>query len=287
MKRYLLPLLMLGLSCKSRTVPTTSVAGTLPPTPAQDAGDSDSKVALTIHVDRVSVGGSRSFLWARTGVEPAGAPLMMVLHGDGGDAASMRQYVGAELERLSLGKAHIAYVEGLDRTWETNTANSPNDGPYIDAVRASFTGDAAPRAVYLFGYSRGGFMANKLACERSQWVTAIASNAGGAPYATALKDAEGVQRCPGQAPVASIVLHGVDDREVPFADAPWTAGYWAYINGCDHEAMTTTAESVCRAYINCPAATPSWFCAVPGVGHAVWKDAPRVAWTFFESLPSK
>ncbi len=247
----------------------------------------DAAPSVTMVAERVSVGGGRSFLWARTGTEPANAPLLMVLHGDGGDGQGMRNDVGAALEKLAFAQVQFVYPDGVGRTWDTNTVGSPADLAYLEAIRGSFTGARAPRAVYLFGYSRGGFMANLLACEHSDWVTAIASNAGGAPYATSIKGSDGVSRCPGQKPVASIALHGMQDTEVAFADAPWTGAYWANINGCDMNTMVATGESVCKAYASCPVATPSWFCAVPGVGHSVWSEAPRVAWGFFSSLPTK
>lgn len=289
MIRRVLAALSMLCSCKHVATYTPAVLPGSDAGALTDAGGESADVLspppLVMQADRISVGGGRSFLWARTGTEPEHAPLLMVLHGDGGNGTDMRGYVGAELERLVLGQAHVVYPDGVGRTWDTNTAGAPADNDYLEAVRASFAEARKPRAIYLFGYSRGGFMANMMACQHGDWVTAIASNAGGAPYATALKDADGLSRCPGEKPVASIALHGTEDTEVAFADAPWTGEYWAHVNGCNTTTMLPTTETVCKAYANCPAAAPSWFCAVPGVGHAVWGQAPRVAWEFFKALP--
>src|SRR5690606_14043271 len=93
--------------------------------------------------------------------------------------------------------------------------------------------------IFATGYSSGGFLANLIACQRSGLLRAIASNAGGAPYNQAEAWPNGYPRCPGQAPVAAMALHGRLDFGVTIDSGRFSAEYWAYVNGCDEGRMET------------------------------------------------
>lgn len=102
-----------------------------------------------------------------------------------------------------------------------------------------------PQRIYVMGFSNGGFMAHRLACERSDLITAIVDIAGAGSLD------EGVCTAFNPDPVSVLQIHGTADEtilyngeapEAPSEDDPeGSAGYpgvaedarrWARINGC-------------------------------------------------------
>ena len=135
--------------------------------------------------------------------------------------------------------------------------------------------------LFATGYSSGGFLANVIACQRSGLLRAIASNAGGAPYKQAQTWPNGYAKCPDQAPIAMLALHGEDDYGVTLSSGRFSAEYWAYVNGCKTDAMETTGYRECQVYRGCPSGKAVGFCPIPGLGHWVWDHAAAATWSFF------
>ena len=88
--------------------------------------------------------------------------------------------------------------------------------------------------VVAVGYSNGGFMAHRLACDGLDGLTAVVSLAG-ASFADET-------RCADAAPVSVLQIHGDADDQVLYAGEPGNAGYpgalavahrWAHRAGCD------------------------------------------------------
>jgi len=237
---------------------------------------------------RVSVAGrDRSFQLVTPRILAPGRayPLVLVLHGDGGDAAGF--HAAMPFERASGEDAILAYPDGLRRTWDLETTSDNPDVAFLAAIVDALAGELPVdrREVFAFGYSSGGFVANVTACQRPGLLRAISSSAGGAPYGQKESWPNGYPRCPGQGPVAAIVLHSRDDFGVTFDSGKFDAMYWAYVNGCDEGEMETTGYSECRAYRRCNPGKPVAFCDLTGVGHWVWDRAPEASWTFFRALP--
>jgi polyhydroxybutyrate depolymerase len=211
-------------------------------------------------------------------------PLVLYFHGDGGDGAGMHQ--GVPFENASGDDALIAYPDGIGHTWDLETPRDNRDVAFVEAlideVAAAHPVDR-PR-IFATGYSNGGFFANVLACQRSSLIRAIASNAGGAPYNQADRWPNQFPKCPGEAPVAAIALHGENDNGVTLDSGRFSAEYWAYVNGCNMGAMEATAYPECRAYRGCATGKPVAFCQVPGLGHWVWDRASVVSWQFFTKV---
>mgnify|MGYP005853202923 CR=1 FL=1 len=209
-------------------------------------------------------------------------PLVLVFHGDGGDAQGF--HAAFPFERASGADAILAYPDGIGRTWDLETTRGNRDVRFVEAVIDAIA-DSLPvdRArVFATGYSSGGFLANVLACQRSPVVRAIASNAGGAPYNQEERWPNGFPRCPGQTPVAAIALHGRHDFGVTLDSGRFSAEYWAYVNGCDPGTMETTGYDECLAYRGCPTGKAVAFCEIPALGHWVWDQAAEASWTFFQ-----
>lgn len=216
--------------------------------------------------------------------EPGRAyPLVLVMHGDGGGADSFHR--GFPFEKASGVDAVLAYPEGGPGGWDLETTRDNPDVRYVehlvDALAHRFTLDRA--RVFAAGYSRGGFFANVLACQKAGFLRAISSSAGGAPYAQASTFVNGYPKCPGQQPTAAIALHGDLDLAVTVDSGRFSAEYWAYVNGCTTTEIEPTHYAECTAYRGCPRGKAVAFCEVADVSHWVWDRAAEASWTFFRT----
>lgn len=208
-------------------------------------------------------------------------PVILVMHGDGGHAAGFHE--GYPFERATGADAILAYPEGLGYTWDLETLGDNRDvklaEKIFDELSARFPVDRS--RLFATGYSSGGFLANVIACQRSGLLRAIASNAGGAPYKQAQTWPNGYSKCPEQAPIAMLALHGEDDYGVSLSSGRFSAEYWAYVNGCKTDEMETTGYHECHVYRGCPSGKAVGFCPIPGLGHWVWDQAAVATWSFF------
>jgi polyhydroxybutyrate depolymerase len=115
----------------------------------------------------------------------------------------------------------------------------------IDEIAARTRID--PARIYVAGHSNGGFMSHRMACDRADKVTAIASISG-----VTFADPA---RCAPMAPVAVLQVHGTLDDSVSFeggvlrvpglTDASYpgaaeTASLWLGFDGCDPALGETT-----------------------------------------------
>lgn len=141
------------------------------------------------------------------------APVVIALHGANQTAAKMRDYT--RLEELADDQGFVvAFGSGVAGTWNAGGCCRPkaNDMAYLDALLAHVTDPVRsrtvidPRRVFLTGFSNGGMMALRYACERSDVVAAVAA-----------VGATVVSPCAPHSPVAVLDVHGEIDRVVPLA----------------------------------------------------------------------
>jgi len=217
------------------------------------------------------------------GYQPATPyPLVVVLHGGGGNAAGARAQ--SDLEKVAAGRAVFAYPDAINGTWDLDSPASSNaDVALFDAVllHAHNSLCVDPKRVFVTGFSNGAYMANQLGCRRGERIRGIVTHAGGGPYETkGTYDAEGNLVCAGKA-VAALVVHGQSDHTVAPSEGDKSLAHWTRANRC---ASSTTAAWMppCVAQQGC--FQPVGSCRVPGLGHGLWKEAGRVTWTFFSSL---
>lgn len=226
----------------------------------------------------------RYVLVAPVNPKPGPLPLVLVIHGDGGSAKSFADEW--HFEKATQNDAYLAYLDGRQATWDLETLKDNVDIKYvewvIDDVAATVPIDKTH--VFAAGYSSGGFFANVLACHRPGLLRGIASNAGGAPFNQAETWPNGYPKCPGQAPVATLVLHGDKDGTVGLDSGRFDAEYWAYINGCNESQLETTGYAECRAYKTCKPEKAVGYCVIPGLNHWVWDQSAVASWTFFQHL---
>jgi polyhydroxybutyrate depolymerase len=210
--------------------------------------------AVTVHDQRTQAGSihfgghNRTYVLHLPGGKPrAGLPLVIMLHGAGGQGRGMERLAGLDPLADREGFA-AAYPDGVWRQWNDGRAKisfpRTDDVGFLLALVDHLTGDGTVdrRRVYVAGISNGGMMAQRLACEASDRIAAVASVAATLP--------EKIEPdCRPKRPVSILLMHGTKDPLVPYeggmitsphgiptgsrvlsVDA--TARFWASRDGC-------------------------------------------------------
>lgn len=140
-----------------------------------------------------------------------------------------------------------------------------------------------PKRVFATGMSNGGFLSNRLACELSDKVAAIAPVAGviGLP----------LDKCQPPRPVPVMHFHGTLDTLVPygggglyqFPSVADSVARWRKINKCGATTEITfdQGDSQCVSSPGCEAGADVILCTVEGGGHT-WPGGtpvPSLGWT--------
>ncbi|BBX74638.1 esterase [Mycobacterium shinjukuense] len=147
---------------------------------------------------------------------PPGPPVGLVLnlHGGGGTGIGQQSLTNFD----SAADAHnllVAYPDGYDKSWADGRGASPADRRRLDdvgflvALVGKLRSDFGVPAGHVFatGMSNGGFMSNRLACDRADIFAAIAPVAGTLGVGVA---------CDPSRPVSVLDAHGTADPLVPF-----------------------------------------------------------------------
>lgn len=198
-------------------------------------------------------------------------PLIVALHGDGGDADGFRVFLG--LDEIAGDDAIMAYTDQVVDLYTPFDENPDHQlvEAVINEVKKKRSIDA--NKVWAVGYSKGGFVLNELACRKPGLFKAMAGHATGAPSVQP-------DQCPGIVGLPAMLTEGDNDRDI---GAEYAASYWAQVNGCGSSRATTTAP--CEAFAGCPKGKPVVYCLAPGVNHyPIWNRAAQVSWDFFKSL---
>ena len=279
----------------------------------QTPAGNGSLVERTLSVD----GRERSYrVYVPAGYDAAvAAPLVLVLHGGGGNGQMMTGAgFNAEADRDGF---LVVYPDGGGGTapnFSWNVGTAPNERAddvafvvrLLDTLQAEYSVDA--RRVYATGISNGGRMAYRLACELSDRIAAVGAVAASMPFTS----------CTPTAPVAVIHLHGTLDDFIPYEGGagprstsgradnlpiPAVIEFWRDQNGCAPTAAVEAGEIVTReVYSACRGGTAvtlytldggghSWFGwpAPPALGHLGSPDgavsATPTIWQFFQAHP--
>ena len=207
--------------------------------------------------------------------------LVFVFHGDGGTGASARAAIN--MEALAGDDAIFLYPDGNNKTWDLDKLEGgPNaDLAFVDALIAEHTANYCvnPKRIFSTGFSRGGYMANHVACRMGNVIRGVAPHAGGGPY-SGKYDNQGNLVCIG-GPVPAMIFNGLTDGSVPPAEGDKTVKYYARVAGC--AASSKPADpSPCVAFDNC--SQPVIQCKIPGLGHQVWNQGAKATWEFFSKF---
>lgn len=271
-----------GGSAIDGTVPPPGPISTAPVNPATGSAGCGKRAPAP--QGTLTIGGkSRSYaLFVPADYAPTRAySLVFAFHGDGGTGANLQRSM--KLEAASAGGALVVYPDGLNKTWDLDTAPEQNadtalfDG-LVSELAATYCVDT--KRVFATGYSRGGYFANQLGCWRSSVLRAIASNGSGGPFGKKYDDT-GHLVCP-QRGIPTIIFHGTNDSP---AEGQKTLEHWAWANACPNkDTQTDTAPSPCKSVSGCAADKPVVWCLIPSLGHQIWSESDAATWAFFSKF---
>ncbi len=151
-------------------------------------------------------------------------PLVIALHGGGGDAQKMEKLTNYEFNRLADRYGFmVVYPEAVEKHWNdgrgiedyTSQRENVDDVKFIsrliDFMVENYSVD--PKRVYVTGMSNGAIMSFRIAYELGNKVAAIAPVAGEIPYNVFANETP-------IAPVSVLMINGLEDPLVP-----WDGGY--------------------------------------------------------------
>lgn len=242
-------------------------------------------------------------------------PIVMVLHGGGGNAANVARmtHMSAIADRENF---LVVYPNGSGRmrsallTWNAgNCCGTARDAQVddvgflnavIDDVARRHRVD--PHRIYAAGMSNGGMMVYRLACETPARFAAVA------PVAGAMNI-----ECHPPVPLSIMAFHGTADAHVryeggepiknrdsqPRTDTPvlQTMAFWSTRNGCQSYTVSQVAEVKTETMGQCQDGTEVVLNTLEGFGHAwpggergtPWADDPTASidaseaiWSFFK-----
>ncbi|MBK9291897.1 MAG: T9SS type A sorting domain-containing protein [Bacteroidetes bacterium] len=179
---------------------------------------------------------NRTFTVFRPADAPAGAklPLLLALHGFTQNGPQMMNY--SQFNNLATQHGFmVVYPNGINTSW--NVGQSGNSGADDVGFLLALTDTldqwygVDQQRVYACGFSNGGFMSFRLACEASGRIAAIASVAGTMTSNT-------FNSCAPQRAVPVLHIHGTNDLLVGyngssgFKSVAEGMAYWASFNQC-------------------------------------------------------
>jgi polyhydroxybutyrate depolymerase len=219
-------------------------------------------------------------------------PLVLDLHGSGGNAAGQAKTSGLETLAAREGFA-VASLQAEDARWNVPASGARADdvqyvADVIDHIAARTCID--PARVHATGFSGGGRMSSLLGCRLNHRIASIAP-VGGLRW---------TGPCPGRA-VPVLAVHGLADGTNPYEGrgdrgAEWVESVpealagWATHNRCDPKLLQDPPVGALQVlrYGGCQGGAEVRLLRVERLGH-VWPrgdvDATQAIWQFFKTHP--
>ncbi len=256
--------------------------------------DGKTAVAGTREVVIASGGRDRRFVLSVPASALTGrpAPLVLAYHGVGSTPEAFLAVSDFESKAAAEGFV-VAAGAGVDRSWNAGVCCDPAAALDVDDV--GFTRDMIAAIedevcidsdrIFATGFSNGGAMTFRLACQAADTLAATAPVAGGIASSCEPARANSV-----------LIVQNVDDPVVPFVLGEVAFDQLAGSNGCGAERTSSAPASnaSCEAAPSCDQGTTTQLCAIAGISH-VWPggatdpEGPYRAtdeiWTFFQSAP--
>lgn len=289
------------------TTTTTAPPNTSSPTAATTTTTTVAAAPLVVdgpgrYVAEVSSGGVvRRFLVMIPVSAPDPAPLVLVFHGFTGSPEEIEAVSGMSAAAEANGFV-VAYPAGtgFPRRWLVSPRQGSQDVEFVRDLVAAIAGAVSidPARVFAAGFSNGGGMAARLACDAADLVAAVGPVAAAYPGGA----------CEPSRPVPFAAFHGTADPIVPYAGAgellpavEEVTAAWAARNGCelDRAVEEVTSEVIRFAWGGCTAGADVVLYQVvqgrhgwPGSGSTgIWDattvsiDAAALLWEFFAAHP--
>jgi polyhydroxybutyrate depolymerase len=229
-------------------------------------------------------------------------PVVFIFHGYSGEGALMISATGFNKIADAAGFL-VVYPDGTGPagrlSWNAGgccgsaAAGNVDESAFVGEILRDLADAGAavdPDRIYAAGFSNGGMLSYRLACDMSETFAAVAPVAG-----ILLVDA-----CRPAQPVSLLHIHGTADTVVPFTgpnpDNPaWPAvqdgiTVWAGFDGCDPVPQTGRKGIAARTvYPSCAAGSAVELYLLDGVGHQwpgefIW-PASQTIWNFFAAHP--
>ena len=176
-------------------------------------------------------------------------PMVIYLHSYGWTAQQGMDYT--QLNQVANSYNFMVVYPSARRNWNSGMGDNSgvgtpnhNDVGFIDVLidMLSMSYSIDLDRIYAAGYSNGGFMAYKLACQLSHRIAAVAS-VGGVISTSTLAD------CNPLRPIPILQIHGTEDSWVPIeGKTGWnsvdqTLKFWTNINDCDKADSTIIQDT--------------------------------------------
>lgn len=238
-----------------------------------------------------------------------GFPLVLAFHGGGMQGEQMRKLT--HLDGVADRRGFVVvYPDGIDKHWNDGRStikNPQNDVGFVSAMIGQLKQHHAidRTRVYATGISNGALFTERLACDLSRDIAAIAPVAGTLPSDIA-------SECRPEGTVAVLQIGGTADPIMPFGGGAvahfgshgeggqvlsvlQTSAFWAQRNSC---AMQGTPEELAliapadptrvvrMLYTKCPASGPVVQLSILRGGHT-WPGGPQYARPVFVRLASR
>jgi polyhydroxybutyrate depolymerase len=226
-----------------------------------------------------------------TGMTPV--PLVTDWHGILLNASLQQQFSGYQQKADKEGFI-VAYPDGIDTAWNVGwcctTSKDVDDVGFARALVAKLEQQACidPKRVYAVGYSMGGGMSMKLACDAPDLVAAVAP----AAFDLMTDDAPNHEwPCHPSQPVTIIAFRSTSDPIVPYTGGPTsppnglpitvdflgaeaTFKKWAQLDGCT--GSPTAGSNGCQTYSQCQGGAEVTLCTTQGGSHDY--GDPDIGW---------
>jgi polyhydroxybutyrate depolymerase len=207
-------------------------------------------------------------------------PLLMVLHGLTQSGQGIMNITN--FNSLAESEGFIAvYPDGLENAWNADmnvTVSSADDKGFLERLVTHFETNFGVNSsrIYFTGFSNGGFMSNKLACESSLCIAAIASVSGNMSSTV-------YENCNPKQPTSVLHIHGTADAVVSYFGSPTTGvsveqsmEKWREFLGCNQSPSIEELPNVnlldlstaeWQRYSNCVQGVSLKLLKVSGGGH--------------------
>jgi len=254
----------------------------------------------TYEEEIVSAGKTRQYrLHIPASYRPAiPAALVLGFHGAGSTSTEFENYSGFSALADQAGFIAV-YPQGLGELSNWDTMPNSQDVPFVRDLLNELEDRCSidPRRVFASGHSRGGGMTNRLGCDLSDRIAAIAPISGDYEYG---------ESCTPVRPVSVVAFHGTADPTIPYngfglpgalhesytrigTPIPTWAANWAARNGCNSKPSTVFQQGQVtgQEWSNCQTGADVFLYTVNGGTHN-WPtqvNAARMIWDFFVRHP--
>lgn len=202
-------------------------------------------------------------------------PLVLAFHGLASTDQGFADRIALSAKADAAGFV-AAYPNGFDKSWNAGgccpgaTDQNVDDVGFARAVVDDIGKKLCvnPKRVYATGFSNGGMMTHRLACEAADIFAAIVSVSGQLHIPP--------ESCRPSRAIPVMHIHGTADEVVPYEgrtdrpSVPTMMAGWATRNGCTDTAPSTTFKNgivECLTHSMCKADAKVTLCTIVGGGH--------------------